>query len=222
MKSPAGSIERPAARGPVKSNARRRSAGWRAVVVAATLTAACAASEQKQAQDTTAAPVAPPAPESLPAANLSSTDSARALFWSFVSRFGESRSRVIARLGAPASTMSDTLRNQHDSTVVDSLVTLRYTGLSVRFFVGSGGNEFPTAVSVTDSGLGLPLRIGIGARRAEIEHAFGLADYERTQGDSLFVNFVVPSTGISPGDNELTFVFVRGVVRRIEWVYYVD
>jgi len=206
----------------VKPHARGRSVAWRAVVVAAALTAGCGASERKRAQDTTAAPVVPPGPESLPAALLSSTDSARALYWSFVSRFGESRSRLIARLGAPASTTSDTLRNQHDPTVVDSLVTLRYAGLSVRFFVGSSGNEFPTAVSVTDSGIGLPLRIGIGARRADIEHAFGLADYERSHGDSLFAEFVVPSAGISPGDNELTFVFVGGAVRRIEWVYYVD
>jgi hypothetical protein len=192
------------------------------VVVAAALSAGCAASEQKRAPDTTAAAVVPPSPESLPPASLSSTDSARTLYWSFVNRFGESRSQAIARLGAPASTTSDTLRNQHDPRVVDSLVTLRYAGLSVRFFVGIAGNEFPTAVSVTDSGIGLPLRVGIGARRAEIEHVFGLADYEKTQGDSLFVEFVVPSAGISPGDNELAFVFVRGAVRRIEWVYYVD
>lgn len=192
------------------------------MLVAAALSAACAGSEQKRAADTTAAPVAPPGPQPVPAASISSPDSARAFYWSFVDRFGASRSQLIARLGAPASTISDTLRNQHDPRVVDSLVTLRYAGLSVRFFVGMGGNEFPTAVSVTDSGIALPLQVGIGAGRTEVERVFGEADYERTRGDSTLVEFLVPSVGISPGDNELTFVFVGGTVRRIEWVYYVD
>jgi hypothetical protein len=202
--------------------------GWKtcsrllSAVVAAALTAACRGSERKPATDTTAVQVEPPAPESLPAGPLSSTDSARFHYWQFAGRFGESRAALVAKLGTPTSTTSDTLRNQHDPTVVDSLVTLWYAGVSVRFFVGSSGNEFPLAVSVTDSSIGLPLPVGIGSPRSAIDRSFGAPDYEKRRGDSLLAQFVVPSAGISPGDNELIFVFVGGTVRRIEWVYYVD
>jgi hypothetical protein len=194
----------------------------RALVIAVVLAPACARPERNSARDSTTAQVVPPPAESLPAAALSSTDSARALYWSFAERLGESRSHVIATLGAPASTTGDTLRNQHDPTVVDSLVTLRYAGMSVQFFVGSSGNEFPTAVSVTDSAIALPVRLGIGASRAEIERSFGTPDYERSQGDSLLVEFVVPSPGIGASGNQLTFAFVGGTVRSIHWIYYID
>jgi hypothetical protein len=208
----------------------RRSVGRRAgrshrllvVVLAAALPAACRASERKPTADTSAVLVAPPAPESLPPGKLTATDSARFRYWSFAGRFGESRSGLVARFGAPRSTSSDTLRNQHDPGVVDSLVTLWYAGFSVRFFVGSSGNEFPLAVSVTDSSIGLPLPVGIGSRRSAIDHYFGTPDYEKSRGDSLLTQFVVPSAGISPGDNEVVFVLVGNTVRRIEWVYYID
>jgi hypothetical protein len=195
-----------------------------AILVAAALTVACSASEREPGADTTATTVrvAVPPPESLPAGDVSRTDSARFRYWSFAGRLSGSRADVAAKLGAPRSTTGAALRNRHDPHVVDSLVTLWYAGISVQFFVGARGKEFPIAVSVTDSGISLPLPVGIGARRTEIDRTFGLTDYEKWHGDTLLAEYLVPSAGISPGDDELVFAFVRGIVRRIGWVYYVD
>lgn len=197
----------------------------RAIGLAAALTAACAGTERKPPETPAAAQSAVPAPSvpvPRPAPTFSPTDSARFFYWSFAGGFDATRAQLVARLGAPASTTRDTLRNEHDPGVVDTLVTLGYPGLSVRYFVGSRGNEFPTAVSVTDSAIVLPLPVGIGARRAALERYFGAPDDERYRRDSVLVGFAVPSVGISPGDNELVFVFVGSTVRRIDWVYYVD
>jgi hypothetical protein len=191
---------------------------WPTVLVTLALASACAAPERQAKSDSTSATPSLGASDTVSIATPPSSDSARVLFWSFVSRLGESRSEVIAALGAPISKTGDTLRNWHDTTVVDSLVTLRYPKLEVEFFVGVGGKEFPTVVSVSDSNVRLPIGIGIGATQLALERVFGGPDFRTVRGDSVFMRFSVPGEV----DNELVFVLVANAVRKIEWAYYVD
>jgi hypothetical protein len=148
------------------------------------------------------------------------TDSARILYWSFAEHFPEKRAQLIERFGAPLGTNSDTLSYQNDSGGPDSTVTFQYVGFSVSYFVGTGAREFATHVSVTDSNQALPLPVGIGASRSQLEHYFGAPDYEARRGDSVLIQF--PATEGGGGENELVFLLVGNAVRRIVWSYFVD
>jgi hypothetical protein len=188
-----------------------------AALVAAALVA-CAAPKQEAAGGSPFHREVPPTADTTTSPLPSTTDSARSAYWAFVNKLDGRRGDVGKVLGPPTSSSGDTLRNVHDPTVVDSLVTLHYPGLEVQFFVGAaGGNEFPTLVSTTDSSVRLPLPVGIGSSRAELERAFGRADFESSRSDSVCLQFEV-----SGGSNQLVFLLLNNTVRRIEWSYYVD
>jgi hypothetical protein len=193
------------------------------VLVAGILAAACSAPQPNTEGAAASGRQLPQELQSLPpggpaGAVPTAADSARTLYWSFVRSLGDSRVALIRRLGAPSTTTGDTLRNGFDTTIVDSLVALRYPGIVVEFFVGAGGNEFPTVVSVTDSTIELPLPVGVGSSRTALIRTFGAPDYEIPQGASLALQFAVPG----PVENHVVFVMVDGVARKVQWVYYVD
>jgi hypothetical protein len=192
--------------------------GARVPCLLAAALVACGAPKHETAVGSPSRREAAPAAETAPGPVPSATDSVRGAYWAFVQKLDGRRADVRKVLGPPASSSGDTLRNVHDPAIVDSLVTLRFAGLQIQFFVGAaGGNEFPTLVSTTDSSVRLPLPVGIGSTRAELEHAFGRADFESSRSDSLCLQFAVPG-----GGNQLVFLLLNDRVRKVEWSYYVD
>jgi hypothetical protein len=76
-------------------------------------------------------------------------------------------------------------------------------------------------VSVTDSTIGLPLSVGIGAHKADLEHYFGEPSFEGARGDSTQIQFTVPCDDCA-GRNELVFFLLDKVVRKVEWSFFID
>ncbi len=159
---------------------------------------------------------------SKPNQTLTSTDSARLRYWGYVTQFGDSRQQFGARLGTATSASGDTVRNEHDSTVLDSVVTVVYRGITVRFFVGAGGKEFPTQLEVTDSTVRLPGPVGVGSRRSEVDQYFGEAEHQEQRADTLLLDYVVPATAPDYTPQDIWCALVSGVVRKVAWVYYTD
>ncbi len=159
---------------------------------------------------------------SKPNQTLTSTDSARLRYWGYVTQFGDSRQQFSARLGIAMSASGHTIRNQYDSAVLDSVVTVVYRGITVRFFVGAGGKEFPTQLEVTDSAVRLPGPVGVGSRRSELDQYFGEAEHQEQRADTLLLDYVVPETAPDYTPQDIWCALVGGVVRKLAWVYYTD
>jgi len=193
-------------------------------LIAILLLAACAgpggkdASGAKPSRPQAQLAVVPETAQALSSSLPSPTDSARLLYWSFADKFGRSRAELVARLGPPASVTTDTSQNRYDSTEVDTVVTLRYSTAAVGFFVFQRGGEFPVLVSVRDPAVKLPIKVGIGASRPDLERVFGPPDDVIPQGDSTLVQFKVPGQE----DTALVFTLVGGVVREVGWATFPD
>jgi len=208
------------------------------VLLVGLMAAACAAPERRKlaadsasthvplaqrdslAVSTAARPDSTFADTALSTDSMLDTDSARLAYWEFWERLGRTRAQVIAALGAPVTTVGDTVRNEVDATTLDSIVTLRYRALEVRFYVRADGVDVPVYVAATDSSVKLPLRVGFGATPADLKRHFGAADFETRLGDTLYVQFVVPNDAVVQCD--ITFWFVHGAVWRIQWTNGLD
>ncbi len=128
---------------------------------------------------------------------------------------GETRAEIAARLGRPDSVVVRTLPNRHDPVQIDSVFRLHYAGLDATVYV-AGGRDFLASVTVTaDRWLRYPV-VRIGMRWSEVRRRIG-EPRERLDGGLLYV---CPTCGAV---EEPVIIAVRGgVVRSIEFTYYVD
>ncbi len=186
------------------------------LVLAAT---ACANPRQENRASASNAESVPETTATPPDQGLSPTDSARIRYWSFIDTFPETRRELLARRGQPRVVLTDTLRNNLDSTVLDTIVTFQYDGLAARFYVrGIDGGDFLVGLFVTRADVRLPLLAGLGSTRDALEQALGSPWQVRQRGDSLFLQFTVPG-GDGGSSNELVFTLTDGVVREVQWMF---
>lgn len=136
-------------------------------------------------------------------------------------RFGTTRAEIREALGAPREVDVRTAPNRHVRDATDSLITLRYDGLS--FGLNRPGpveRDLLTEVDLTDAGVPLPgaLRLG-GTSVLEAATLLGPPDATRTAGDTTVNEYAVPGEG---AEDRVELHFVGDTLRRVRWSPYVD
>lgn len=152
--------------------------------------------------------------------NRSAFDSALISIHKLGRSFGETRSGIRRRLGAPLYSSAEVSRSRY-SPGMDSVIRWSYSGRSFSIIrVAFDTREFLLKTEITDPHERLPAGIRIGqSTRREIVAAFGSADAEKTVADTLVLSITPPSQVY---EDVVDFYLVRGTLRKIRWFFYVD
>jgi hypothetical protein len=131
-----------------------------------------------------------------------------------VLRSGTDRDALHKSWGPPDSVRASTEPNRHIEGETDSLLVVRYPGLSVSLRMPPSGRELTSHADVRDNRYLRYPAIGIGADTARVIGALG--EPARRSADGF-----VYECGMAAAQ-PITFVIEDGMVRRIDIAYYVD
>jgi hypothetical protein len=131
-----------------------------------------------------------------------------------VLRSGTDRDALSNAWGTPESVRVSTEPNRHIEGATDSLLVVRYPGLSVSLRKPPSGRELTSHADVSDNRYLRYPAIGVGADTASVIGALG--EPTRRPADGF-----VYECGMAAAQ-PITFVIEDGVVRRIDIAYYVD
>ena len=134
--------------------------------------------------------------------------------------FGRNRAALVASLGAPRRSTTDTTANRHGYGI-DSLFVLDFDGLSFSLRQpAQSTNELLEWAELTDSARALPGDIVIGgASLRELRAKLGKPQEQGIHGDTVRLTYLVSPDG---GEDFLRFDFVGELLRRVVWTFYVD
>ena len=134
--------------------------------------------------------------------------------------FGRNRAALVASLGAPRRSTTDTTANRHGYGI-DSLFVLDFGSLSFSLRQpAQSTNELLEWAELTDSARALPGGIVIGGTSLrELRAKLGEPQEQGTRGDTVRFTYLVSPDG---GEDFLRFDFVGELLRRVVWTFYVD
>lgn len=131
------------------------------------------------------------------------------------------RAAALARFGPPLATSGDTVRNEYDPTVLDSIVRLRFRLFESQYYVRADGVALLSHVSVFVPLPAIPAPVRVGASRARVEALLGPPDHVSDGPEGTLLLFTIPDTDLSAA-NALNVFLVSGRVRWLSWVFYLD
>lgn len=106
-------------------------------------------------------------------------------------------------------------QNRHDSTQVDTMRTLYYTGLYIQVYdVTASDQSLIQHMEVTSQDFATEEGITVGTSRAEVEQKLGQPDEK--EGDMYVYNLGTETP------NQLRIPFENNQVSRLSWSFYVD
>jgi hypothetical protein len=162
-------------------------------------------------------------PDSLPersAHKLSDPDSALAAIHRFGSSFGETRSAIRAKLGAPLHSTVET-SHSHYAAGMDSVIKWNYGSRSFSIIrVAFDTREILLKTEITNRLERLPAGIRIGrSTRKQIIASLGPLDRQEVIGDTVVLSFSPPNLVY---EDIIDFYLVTGTLRKVRWWFYVD
>ena len=140
-------------------------------------------------------------------------------YWSFADRYAVPRDSLVRLLGAPPDTTANPFVNMHDSSLTDTILTLRYPDLAAIYYRGRDF-EFLTGLNTTVPRADLPLPIGVGTADDSVVARLGLPSHELHRSDTTLLVYNVPgSEGLT---TQVHFFVIHHVVVKVGWAYPVD
>ena len=126
---------------------------------------------------------------------------------------------VLGDLGSPRETEREPVRNRHDPSQTDTIVTLRYQGLDVTLYhVTASGRAMIQTVRVTDESYETDEGLRVDLSRQRIRDVLG--EPERTENDTWI--YEVPGSPNDPTPMMLHVDFEGDSVDALIWHLYVD
>jgi hypothetical protein len=135
-------------------------------------------------------------------------------------RHGTSRSALQRQLGAPVRVSSEPTPNRHGAGT-DSLFRLDYGGIVfwVRRSAGDGP-ELLEHAELLDGRRLVGTKVVVGRTTAkQLRARLGGERHREVRGDTLMLTYRAPGDGV---DEFVRFDLVKGVVRRVVWIFYVN
>ena len=146
------------------------------------------------------------------------TDTARLRLWAFADSLLLSRAELIRKLGRPDEVSGDTIRNQFDASVLDSIVRLRFGSLEVRYYVRRDGVALLSHLSLLAPSSHLPVPVGPGQDSGELLRHLGRPEGQQRDGGATVLVFRVPDQK----SNVFNVVVAHGKVVSLSWVLPLD
>jgi len=169
-----------------------------------------------------ARPAATPAPLKAPAhtSERAYVDTNISRVFEYGRRNGSTRAQLTRGLGAPRSVRSDTTPNRHGYGT-DSIFRLDYGGIV--YWVRRAGNNGPDLLEHAELLDGRRvLGVSVVVQQTTSKQLFawlGMPPEREIRGDTVMVTYKAPGDG---ADEFVRFDLVRGIVRRIVWIFYVN
>jgi hypothetical protein len=131
---------------------------------------------------------------------------------------------ALANLGLPIKVVCDTVKNIHESNLIDSVFTYNYKNLEIHFLKSNAYNRiFHTCTSIRhDIGL-KDYIIRLNSSQEEIESIFGKTEMSFTNSDSTIICYEFAGNEeeeIAP--DQVTFIFTGNKLTEINYMPYVD
>lgn len=137
-----------------------------------------------------------------------------------ITHFGNSRSSVQAKLGAPSNVKTEPFTNWHNPEQIDYIHTLTYPGLDIMLYdVVAYKRQFLISVRMTKNYPDLFPKL-IGKDKKAVESMLGPPHIR----DGTVYKYFSP-LGVESeigGDDEVKIDFRNSVVEAVQWYFYID
>lgn len=133
-----------------------------------------------------------------------------------LSRSGELLPKEVReQLGTPQRVETEAVKNEHDPSQIDTLRTLIYDGLQIKFYdVSQSQKSLLMHITMTGDQYAGPEGLRTGLSRSEVRNLLGSPT--ETKGEELVFEEGDPTPIVT------TVHFSDGTADRIEWSFYVD
>lgn len=141
-------------------------------------------------------------------------------FAALIERFGTSERQVRATLGSPVSRTANRPGLEEDFPPGDSMITLQYNGLIVRFYSSAQqGEPLVEQLELSSAAFGRAGGVGVGSLQQDVEARFGPPRHYGSEGDgeTRWSYAACPLTHIGTCPQRFHIVFRGGRVVRIRW-----
>jgi hypothetical protein len=147
-------------------------------------------------------------------------DKVNALINMPIKHFGNSRSSVQAKLGAPSNVKTEPFTNWHNPEQIDYIHTLHYPGLDIMLYdVAAYQKEFLISVRMTKNYPDLFPTL-IGKNKKNIESMLGPPHIRDVTVFKYFQQMDVES--LIDGEDEVKIEFQNSIVKAVQWYFYID
>lgn len=137
----------------------------------------------------------------------------------FGRRHGSSRASLQLELGAPVRVTVEETPNRHGAGT-DSIFRLDYGGIVFWVRRASSGPELLEHAELLDGRRLVGTDVVVGRTTTkQLRARLGAPRSREVRADTLMLTYRAPGDGV---DEFLRFDLVKGVVRRIVWIFYVD
>ena len=143
------------------------------------------------------------------------------LLYDGLAALGGDRGAVRARWREPRATTSEVVPNVHDAAATDTVVRWTYDDVQFAFLVALG-RDLLVQTRVRPDHDAVSSLVGELMTVAAVESGLGLPTWRDTAGDTVIFSYKVTRGGVGEAGNVLQFFFLRGRLRVVAAVPYVD